>query len=399
MTGALSDIRVIEVGDHVSGPYAARLFADAGADVIKVEPPSGDSARRLGPFPGPGAEADPNWSALYAYLNWSKRGASLDLDDTAGRATLDDLLAVSDVLVVNLPLPDLERLGLRHDRLRRVNPSLIVTAITPFGLTGPKSGYAGDDLIAVASGGLAYASPGVPDMPADAYEEPPIRADTPMGDLLAGIQAATATIVALTMRSFDGAGAEVDVSAQESVAAIMTWEVAHASYHESKTRDPVVAGAQPNAYLPSRDGYVVLAAFLDHHWRGLVKTMGSPDWGDLEVFNTGAERALNWDVLGPLIGEWAMQHTGEEIAALAHENGVPSFPAYGVGDMVRHDHVKERGYLRSWQAPDGRDLKLPGFPVHMSRTPWREPAPWPAAGQHTQELVRDLLGKPPGGTA
>ena len=396
MTGALSDIRVIEVGDHVSGPYAARLLADAGADVIKVEPPSGDSARRLGPFPG--KDPDPDWSGLFAYLNWSKRGIALDLDDPTGRATLDELLAVADVLVVNLPLADLERLGLRYDRLRRLNPTLIVTAITPFGLTGPKSGYTGDDLIAVASGGLAYASPGVPDMPADAYAEPPIRADTPMGELLAGIQAATATIVALEMRAFDGAGAEVDVSAQESVAAIMTWEVSHASYHESKTRDPVVAGAQPNTYLPCQDGYVVLAAFLDHHWRGLVKAMGSPDWGDLEVFNTGAERALNWDVLGPLIGEWALQHTGEEIARLCHENHVPSFPAYGIGDMMRHEHVRERGYLRSWPAPGGKDLKLPGFPARLSKTPLREPAPWPAIGQHNAELVHGLLGRPPGGT-
>ena len=105
MTGALSDIRVIEVGDHVSGPYAARLLADAGADVIKVEPPSGDSARRLGPFPG--KDPDPDWSGLFAYLNWSKRGIALDLDDPAGRATLDDLVAVADVLVVNLPLVDL----------------------------------------------------------------------------------------------------------------------------------------------------------------------------------------------------------------------------------------------------------------------------------------------------
>ena len=397
MTGALSDIRVIEVGDHVSAPYAARLLADAGADVIKVEPPSGDTARRLGPFPGP--DPDPNWSAIFAYLNWNKRGAALDLDDPADRGTLDELLAISDVLVINLPLPDLERLGLRHDSLRSVNPSLIVTAITPFGLTGPKRDYAGDDLIAVASGGLAYASPGVPDLPADPYEEPPIRANTPMGEMMAGLQAATATMVALAMRTFDGAGAEVDVSAQESIAAIMTWEVSHASYHESKTRDPVVAGAQPNAYLPCRDGYVVLAAFLDHHWRGLVKTMGSPDWGDLEVFNTGAERALNWDVLGPLIAEWAMQHTGEEIASLAHQNRVPSFPAYGVGDMMRHEHVQERGYLRTWKAPGGKDLQLPGFSVRMSRTPWKDPSPWPAVGQHNAELVRDLLGKPEGGTA
>ena len=121
MTGALSDIRVIEVGDHVSGPYAARLLADAGADVIKVEPPSGDTARRLGPFPG--ADPDPDWSAIFAYLNWNKRGAALDLDDPADRGTLDELLAVSDVLVINLPLPELERLGLRHDSLRSVNPS------------------------------------------------------------------------------------------------------------------------------------------------------------------------------------------------------------------------------------------------------------------------------------
>ena len=397
MTGALSDIRVIELGNLVAGPYASRLLADAGAEVIKVEPPEGDAARSLGPFPAD--EPDPDWSALFAYLNWNKLGVVLDLEARSDVEQFEALIAMSDVLIVNLSVPDIDRLDIRQERLKRFNPCLIVTTITPFGLTGPKRGHIGDDLVAVASGGLAYASPGVPDLPADPYLEPPLRANTPMGDLLAGLQAATATMVALAGRGFDGQGVEVDVSEQEAVAMVMAWEIAHASYHEAKTRDPVMAGAQPNAYLPCEDGHVVIVGFLEHHWRGLLKTMGSPDWGEWEVFATAADRALNWDALEPLLTEWTMRHTGAAIADMAQRNGVPCFPAHGVGEMMGSEQVQERAYLQSWQAPTGDLLQLSGFPIRMSETPWERRSDWPRLGEHTDLVFRAWLGRIPAGGA
>ena len=389
-TGALADLRVIEYGNLVAGPYCARLLADAGAEVIKVEPPAGDESRRRGPFPND--IPDPDWSGLYLYLNANKRGMTLDIESGRGMQVFRALLAEADVLVVNHPFKLLERLQLRRHHLQELNPRLIVTAITPFGLTGPYRDYAGDDLIAVSAGGLAHASPGVPDMVNDLEREPPLRADTYIGEFLAGIHGATATIVAAMMRRFSNEGCEVDVSQQEAVAMVMMWEVAHASYVEPKRREPTIYGAAPNAYLPCKDGYIVVVGFMEHHWKGIVELMGNPDWAQSEVFADAFERARNWDALEPLILEWSMAHTGDDIARLAQSTGVPCFPAYTVGQMVNSDQMQARGFLLTQEGPGGRKTKMPGYPVRMQATPWSLRRPAPKLGEHTTEVLGEWLG-------
>ncbi len=302
------------------------------------------------------------------------------------------LLQDADVLIVSLPAAEVDRLGLRRQRLKALNPGLIVTAITPFGLSGPRRGDLGDELIAVAAGGLAFATPGVPDKVADPAREPPLRANANVGDFEAGLLAANATLVAVAERGLSGRGTEVDVSRQEAVAMLMTWDIANASYGAPKGRTPDTAGVQPNAYLPCKDGYAAIVGFLEHHWHGLVKTIGDPEWAQSEVFATGFERARNWDALEPLLTEWTMQHTGAEIAALAQENGVPCFPALSVGQMMESDHVRARGYLRSEGLPGG--LELPGFPVRMQATPWAVTRPAPTLGEHNGEVLDKPLERP-----
>ncbi len=363
-TFALSGLRVVEIADFVAGPYACRLLADAGADVIKIEPRMGDSSRSRGPFPG--RTPDPNSSILFHYLNRGKRGVTLDYLERQNRPHLLELLHDADVLLLDASASALDRLNLRHKELASVNPRLIVAILTPFGLTGPKRTYLGDDLITVSAGGLAFASPGLPDMPRDPYEEPPLRASTHVGEYTAGIQAATAVLAGLARRDITGQGCEIDISKQEAVAAIMTWEIAHASHLTPKRRNPEVFGSQPNAYLPCKDGYVVVAAFLEHHWRSLLRVMGQPEWGTSEVFATSTERARNWDALEPLLLEWTTAHTGEEIAKLAQVHGVPCFPAYGIGGMVESPQTRSRGFIREDRLTDGSRVLLPGNPIHMN---------------------------------
>ena len=187
---ALSNLKILEYGDMVPGAFCARLLADAGADVVKVEPPGGDSARQNGPFPGDAK--DPNWSGLYHYLNANKRGITLDLATQMDMAVFKQLAAKADVLVLDNTAAEIDSLGLRRHNLQALNPGLIVTAITPFGLTGPKRDHAGDDLIAVSAGGMAHATPGIPGMIHDPEKEPPLRANTYVGDILAGVQGAVA---------------------------------------------------------------------------------------------------------------------------------------------------------------------------------------------------------------
>ena len=403
---ALAGVRVVEYTEAASASFCARLLGDAGADVVKVEPPEGDRHRRYGPFPD--GHPDPDWSGMFLYLNANKRGVGLELQalpqahtdrsgegrlERSGReAAFNELVATADILVVGGQSADIEQHGLRREALRHLNPGLIVAAITPFGLSGPSSAYVGDDLTAVAAGGLSFSTPGVPDGVQDPAREPPLTANTPLAELMTGLLGSAACVAALLARQFSGQGSEIDLSLQEGVAAVMPYELAHAAYHEAKTRQPPGFALMPNVYMPCKDGYVVIMAVLDGHWRRLMEAAGNPEWGDLEVFATGRQRGQNWDALEPLMLEWTMSHTGEEIARLAQERGVPCFPAYSVGQMMESPHVTERAFLQDFRSPDGRSFKLPGHPIRMSATPWRSFRPAPCLGQHTVEVFRDWLG-------
>ncbi len=390
LSAALAGIKVAEYSGLAAASFCARLLGDAGADVVKVEPPRGDRYRRHGPFPD--GRPDPDWSGMFLYLNANKRGVCLDLDDPSQTAVLHQLVARADILVVGGQSAEVDALDLRRASLQHLNPGLIVAAITPFGLSGPNSAHVGDELTAVAAGGLAFSTPGIPDGVQDPALEPPLTVNTPIGEFATGVQGSVACVAALLARQFSGLGCEIDLSLQEGVAAVMPFELAHAAYHEPKKREPSVFGVMPNVYLPCKDGYVVIMAVIEAHWRRLMEAAGNPDWGELEVFATAGERARNWDALEPLVLEWTMSHTGEEIARLAQERGVPCFPAYTVGQMMESPHVAERDFLQEFTSPGGGSFKLPGYPIRMSATPWQSFRPAPGLGVHTAEVLRDWLG-------
>ena len=382
----------MEYSETASASFCARLLGDAGADVVKVEPPEGDQYRRHGPFPD--GEPDPDWSGMFLYLNANKRGVGLDFKNPPQREAFDELVSKADILVVGGQSADIEGLGLRRETFQQLNPGLIVCAITPFGLSGPNSRYLGDELTAVAAGGLSFATPGVPDGVADPAREPPLTANTPLAELMTGVLGSAACVAALLSRQFNRLGCEIDLSLQEGVAAVMPYEHAHAAYHEPKKRELLGFALMPNVYMPCRDGYVVIMAVLDGHWRSLMEAAGNPDWGDLEVFANAQERGRNWDALEPLLLEWTMSHTGEEIARMAQERGVPCFPAYSVGQMMESAHVAERDFLQEHTSPGGQTFKLPGHPIRMGATPWRSFRPAPRLGQHTGEVLGEWLGWP-----
>ena len=329
---------------------------------------------------------------MFLYLNANKRGAGLDRGDAGQAAAFNELVAGADILVVGGQSAEIEGQGLRRRTLEHLNPRLIVAAITPFGLSGPNSSWVGDELTAVASGGLSFSTPGIPDGVGDPAAEPPLSANTPLGELMTGVLGSAACVAALLARQLGGRGCEIDLSLQEGVAAVMPYELAHAAYHEAKTREPPGFGLMPNVYMPCKDGYVVIMAVLEPHWRSLMDAAGNPEWAGSEVFSNARERARNWDALEPFMLEWTMSHTGEEIARLAQERGVPCFPAYSVGEMMESAHVVERGFLHEFTSPGGRSFRLPGHPIRMGATPWRSFRPAPRLGQHTAEVLRDWAG-------
>ena len=387
----LEGLKVLELGDFVSGPYCARLLADAGAEVIKVESSKGDTARRTGPFPDD--IPDPNQSGLFLYLNANKLGITLNLRSSEGRRLLARLLKDADVLVENQSPRSIEGLGLDFSSLHELYPRLIVTSVSPFGQTGPYRDYLGDDLIGINMGGLAYASPGLPDAVADPEREPPLRPATYVADFTAGVTGAVATMLALLTRTWDGAGRHVDVSEQEAVASGVVYDLAAASYLGiAKRRGAPLAGLMPNCYLPCKDGYVVLVAFLEPHWRALVEVMGNPEWGENELFRDGMLRSDNWDALRLLLLEWTMAHTGQEIYEATQARGVPCIPAYEVGEVLASGHLASRKFLVEAEVAPGRTAQFPGSPFRFDGVscPLRMPAP--RLGEHTSTLLSERLG-------
>jgi crotonobetainyl-CoA:carnitine CoA-transferase CaiB-like acyl-CoA transferase len=386
--GALAGLRVVEVGEWVSAPFAAKLFADFGAEVVKVERAgAGDPARTDGPFPG--GRPDPECSGLFLYLNTNKRGVQLDLDTNEGRAALDRLLADADLLITNLAREELDAAGLAPAALRERHPALLATTITPFGLDGPYADYLGDELVTYAMGGLAYASPGVPDVAEDGETEPPLHAHAYVADTIGGLVAAVASMVGVLGRDATGEGSHIDVSQQAAVTAMEQRDLTAWSYGEIVIgRLPNSIARMPNYYLPCKDGYVALAAPWDHQWARLVKVMGTPEWAQSELFRDDAGRTAHWDALKLFLLEWTMQHDGAEIIRLADEAGLPFFTYYSIAQMADSAHVRERGSLVE-QACDGDAFRMPGAPIAMHGTPWALRRGAPRLGEHTDEVLAE----------
>ncbi|MBI2203572.1 MAG: CoA transferase [Candidatus Rokubacteria bacterium] len=390
--GPFTGLKVVELGEGTAAPYAAKLLGDFGAEVVKVEPPAGDPARRRGPFPGD--RPDHERSGLFLYLNTNKRGLTLDPACVAARAVLDRLLGWADVFVTNVTPEQLRRYDVAPLTLRAAHPRLVVVTITPFGLHGPYAAWRGDELTTYAAGGLAYSTPGMPDAAEDLEREPPLHPACFVAETITGTVAATASALALFGRFQTDDGCHVDVSQQAAVAAIQQRDVTVASYTGARyTRllDPRVIGRLPNFYLPCKDGYVAIAAPADAHWTRLVEAMGSPRWALDEKFDTGAARIANWQELRFRLIEWTMQNTGDEIYRIAESLRMPLFPFYSLRRMAESEHVRTRGTFVTCER-DGVPFRMPGQPIRMSRSPGGLRRVAPRLGEHTWEILHDWLG-------
>ncbi len=386
----LSDLRVLELGEMVAAPYLTKLLADSGADVIKLEPPGrGDPSRQRGPFPD--GRPDPERSGLFLYLNTNKRSVTLDLSDDRGRALFHQLVERADVLATNLPAARLEAWNLSPAELRTRYPQLIVTTVTPLGLGGPRGSWAADELVTYAMGGLAASSPGIPDAIEDPELEPPLHPDCFIAETVAGVVAAVATMAAVFQRAFTGQGSHLDVSEQAALISMDRRSSSALAYSASLPgRMPTSVGAAPNCYLPCKDGYVVIAAFLGHHWERLVDVMGNPEWAMSDLFRESKGRGEHWDALKLLLLEWTMQYTGDELYRIGEDNGFPLFPFYSVSEIVESDHARARGSFVGLGEGDHR-FQAPGPAVHLADSPWRLRRAAPKLGQDTMEILQQDL--------
>jgi len=386
--GALAGIRVIELGQGVSAAYCAKLFADYGADVIKVEPPeTGDVARAWGPFPQDIPHQEK--SGLFFFLNTNKRSITLDLDTARGQEILRQLVAQADVLIENTRPPRMHERGLGYESLAELNPKLVMISITPFGQTGPYAKWKGYDLNAfhLTACGSRYCG---------RLGEAPLEHGTFSADFFGAYVAATWGLAAVLGREVAGGGQQLDVSCSEAIAALFVGSQNIGAYAQDgvfERRTGVgMPLAAPASIMPCKDGHVWMLALETGQWQGLKRAMGNPAWSEVEMFDDMFVRGQNADVLYPLIEEWSREHTKQEIMDRCQENGCPTTMVLTVDEVAEHPHLLERGYLVDVTHPQMGVVRDLGAPIRLSRSPGGPSVGAPLLGHHNAEVLGELLG-------
>ena len=375
-TGPLLGVRVLELGNFIAGPFAGQLFGDYGAEVIKIEAPDGgDPMRHWGVC----VDESSLWWPIIAR---NKRSVVADLKDPDDLAFVQRLASECDVVLENFRPGVLAKFGLDYDTLAATNPRIIVTHVSGFGQTGPRSTEAGFGSIGEAVGGIRHTT-GDPD-------RPPARAGISLGDSLAAMFAVIGTLAALHERSASGRGQEIDVAIYEAVAALMEssmvdFEVADVLRGRSGGTLPGVAPA--NAY-PTGDGSeVLIAGNADTVFTRLCDAMGRPDLANDERYGTHVARGEHERELDALVTAWTSTMGSDELLALLREHTVPAGRVYTAADMLIDEHYAARDMVQRRMARTGIDTPMIGVVPKFSRTPGSITDVGPTLGEHT-ELYR-----------
>ncbi len=384
---ALSGLKIAEAGSFVSAPFCSRMLGDLGAEVIKIEPPGGEEARRYGPFPED--IPHPEKSGLFLNLNANKMGVTLDFHSAAGKKVLFDLLKKVDVFVVDSCPKVLKSLGIDYESLKEVNPRLIVTMVTPFGQSGPYKDFRGYDITTAAIGGASVGI-GYPD-------RAPLMPPGHLCSYVAGLGAALATMFALFGRQRTGRGQCVDVAQADIIATLVT------GIHISSFLYRGVAGIRsgyraslglyPNTVLPCKDGYMCVRCAQLQQWIRFIKAIGEPEWSKLPRYRDRRAMTEEYpDEVDALLAPWLMSHTKEEIFSLCRQSHVPFAPVNCMDEVANNPQLKAREYFVEIDHSEAGKLKYLGAPAKFSRTPWAIRRPAPKLGEHNEAIFGEWLG-------
>ncbi|GBD42462.1 Acetyl-CoA:oxalate CoA-transferase [bacterium HR39] len=372
--GALSGIRVVDLTRVLSGPFCTQWLADHGAEVIKVEPPTGDETRRWGP------PFDSHGTASYFLgVNRNKRGIGLDLSRPEGREVLLRLLATADVVIENFKAGTMEKWGLGYEALHGRFPRLVYCRITGFGEDGPLGGLPGYDAVAQAMTGL---------MSVNGDERTgPLRMGIPIVDLATGLSAAIGILAALVERGRSGEGQLVEATLFDCGIALLH---PHAANFFLSGRPPVRMGnAHPNIApydkFPTRTCEVFIACGNDRQFRLLCDHLGRPELADDPRFRDMAARNRNREALRAELEPLLLAHDGRVLAEELLRRGVPAGPVLEVPEVLDHPHTRHRQMVVACNGYRGT-----GIPVRFSRTPGTVRTPPPRLGQHAREILREL---------
>jgi crotonobetainyl-CoA:carnitine CoA-transferase CaiB-like acyl-CoA transferase len=393
MPGPLAGIRVLDLTRVLAGPWAAQNLADLGAEVIKVErPKKGDDSRAFGPPWLKDAHGrDTAESAYFACANRGKKSITLDIAQPDGQAIVRELAARCDVLLENFKFGDLDRYGLGYAQLNKVNPGLIYCSVTGFGHSGPWRERPGYDFMIQGMGGLMSVTGERDDRPGGG----PQKAGIPIADLITGMYASVAICAALAHRANSGKGQHLDLALLDSLVAVLANQGAnYLATGESPARlgndHPNIA---PYQVLKTADGSVIVACGNDNLFRKFCEVAGKPALADDARFVTNGKRVANRAELTRILSEIMVKRSMRQWLDALEAAGVPCGPINSLEQVFAEPQAVARGLRVELPHPSAGNVSLIRSPMRFSETPVEHGVPPPTLGQHSDEVLRNLLGK------
>ena len=377
---ALEGLRVLDLSRVLAGPFSTMVLGDLGAEIIKIEQPGvGDDSRAFGPFIG-------EESSYFMSLNRGKKSITLNLKDAADRAVFIDLVKESDIVVENYRPGTMAKLGFEYEDLKKVNPRIIYAAISGFGHSGPYSTRPAYDMIVQAMGGIMSIT-GEPG-------QAPVRVGSSIGDITAGIFGTVGILAAVEARHTTGEGQKVDVAMLDCQVAILENAIAR---YLVNGEVPVPLGSRhpsitPFQAFPTKDYYVIMSAGNDALWAKLCNVMGTPELINDPKFATNRDRNDNVVELSEIISKISVTKTTAEWMDVLEKGGLPVGPINTVDKVVHDPQIEARNMIVEVEHPVAGKMKFAGNPIKLSATPGEVTVPAPTLGQHTDEILKDLLG-------
>jgi len=390
--GALSHIRVLDLTRVLAGPWCAQTFADFGADVIKIERPgSGDDTRHWGPpyLKAPDG-TDTREAAYYLAANRNKRSVTVDIASAEGQRIVRELAAHSDVVLENYKVGQLKKYGLDYESLKAVKPDLIYCSVTGFGQTGPYAQRAGYDFIIQGIGGFMSITGERDGLPGGG----PQKAGVAIADLMTGMYAAFAVLTALAHRDRTGEGQYIDMALLDVQVAML----ANMNSNFLASGAPPVrwGNAHPNIVpyqtFQTSDSWIIVAVGNDGQFRKFVEAGGRAELADDDRFATNPARVRNRDTLVPMLAEMVRTRDKREWIEALEASGVPCGPINDLDEVFDNEQVVARGLRVDLPHPSGGTVKLVRNPINMSVTPPQAVTHPPTLGEHTEDVLRRVLG-------
>ena len=388
----LEGVRVLEVAHGIAAPFCAKLLADYGAEVVKVERPI-DHEISSRQWKRDGAPSTVEDAALFLHLNANKKSVAFDLCTAPGQALFRSLASQCAVVVEGLPPGRMAAMEIDYPRLRALRTDLVMTSVTPFGQTGPYRDHEYTELTVFAMGGAMYRE-GMPD-------RPPLKYGGEIAQYFAGAAAASATVAACVGSLLTGQGDWIDVSIMETMAGHPHQIGRRAPFayngevdQRAEPRTSAAGGREPYAVgtFRCKDGFMSFLPLGPRMWPNIARMIGRPELTEDPRFSDPQDRVDNRVELEAIFQGWLDQRTRSQVFQAAREAGIPAGPVLTAPEVIEDEHFKTRGYFQEIEHPDFGTLTYPGLPFKLSDSPHSDATPAPALGQHTVEVLSTVLG-------